>query len=256
MDDSDPLATLLSQVLVAFTIELDNEFEHQISAAGAHAHFLVSLVMWSNFMRFVPDGGLPVRELSARACVAKGAPHPSLPGMERWGYVRLERDPADTRPKPPRADWIVRATGHGRTAQEVWRPLPAVIEDRWRARFGAEVIEQLRDSLGAVAQQIDVELPAYLPVLGHGLVPAHFDDSRPVTVRDAGAADLPALASQVLLAFALEFERESELSLAIVRQRAACARRRRGCARARSSAPDRCVERGDQRDGRLPGSSR
>jgi DNA-binding MarR family transcriptional regulator len=210
----DPLPALLSQTLVAFTIELDNEFEQQIVAAGARPHFLVSLVMWSNFMRFVPDDGLSVRELSARACVAKGAPHPSLPGMERWGYVSVERDPAETRPKPPRADWIVRATRHGQKAQEVWRPLPNVVEERWRARRGAKAIEELRAALGSIAEQVDVELPAYLPVLGHGLVPAHFDDARPAPERDL-PTDLPALLSQVLLAFALEFERESELSLAI-----------------------------------------
>jgi DNA-binding MarR family transcriptional regulator len=211
----DPLPALLSRALVAFTIELDNEYEHRIGAAAARAHFLVSLVMWSNFMRFVPEAGLSVRELSARACVAKGAPHPSLPGMERWGYVRVERDPTDTRAKPRRADWIVRATGHGRKAQEVWRPLPAVIEERWRARCGADAIEELRAALGSIASQVDIELPAYLPVLGFGLVPAHFDDARPAPGRSDLPMDLPALLSQVLLVFALEFERESELSLAI-----------------------------------------
>jgi hypothetical protein len=47
-----PLPTLLSQVLVAFTIELDNEFEHQMPhrttiARQGRGPWLVSLPMWS-----------------------------------------------------------------------------------------------------------------------------------------------------------------------------------------------------------------
>jgi hypothetical protein len=60
--DQLPLSALLSQVLVAFTIEFDNEFEHQVphrttnhgSATGS-VPWLVSRVMWSNFMQFVDE---------------------------------------------------------------------------------------------------------------------------------------------------------------------------------------------------------
>lgn len=44
-----PLSALLSQVLVACTIELDNEFELRMSEAGAPGARL-SLVVWSNLM--------------------------------------------------------------------------------------------------------------------------------------------------------------------------------------------------------------
>ncbi|MBW3588674.1 MAG: hypothetical protein KY429_04580 [Actinobacteria bacterium] len=57
------LATLLSQVLIAFTIEHDNEFERQMMASP-YRPILVSMVMWSNFMRFVPAEGISVRDLS------------------------------------------------------------------------------------------------------------------------------------------------------------------------------------------------
>jgi hypothetical protein len=61
-----PLSTLLSHALTAFTIEFDNEFEHRMphrttnrgSTAGSrHAPWLVSMVMWSNFMQFVGERG-------------------------------------------------------------------------------------------------------------------------------------------------------------------------------------------------------
>src|ERR1700680_4170484 len=67
-----PLSTLLSQVLVAFTIEFDNESERQMqhrttnhgSTAGSlHAPWLVSLTMWSNCMRFIGREGMRVGEL-------------------------------------------------------------------------------------------------------------------------------------------------------------------------------------------------
>lgn len=66
-----PLSALLSQALVAFVIEFDNEFEHRTphrtSDHGAtqgspSAPWLVSMAMWMNFIRFVPDTGTTIRE--------------------------------------------------------------------------------------------------------------------------------------------------------------------------------------------------
>jgi DNA-binding MarR family transcriptional regulator len=213
-----PLTSYLSQLLVAFTIELDNEFEQRTahrttrgSAAGSRGGpWLVSLVMWSNLMRFVDEPGVGVRELSEQGG--------NLAGMERWGYVVVEPNPADPRPKPPRRDWVVRPTARGRRAQEVWRALFEVIEDRWGRRFGDEEIAALRESLVALVGRLDLQLPEYLPVLGYGLR-AKLPKDGPMQPALAGGVvsrpPLSALLSQVLLAFTIEFELESELSLAI-----------------------------------------
>jgi DNA-binding MarR family transcriptional regulator len=217
-----PLSTLLSQVLVAYTIEFDNEFEHQMphrtttSKPAADARggpWLVSLVMWANFMQFVGEEGLTIGELQRRARVVKL----SLAGMERWGYVVVAPDPADGRPKPPRRDWVV-PTAKGRRAREVWRPLFDVIEERWQTRFGKNEIDGLRESLSAVVGQFDIELPEYLPVLGYGMIAEVPPHGYVPAVRDRRVPPrlhLPTLLSQVLLAFTIEFERESDLSLAI-----------------------------------------
>jgi DNA-binding MarR family transcriptional regulator len=217
-----PLSALLSQVLVAFTIEFDNESERRMphrttnhgSAASLDAPWLVSLVMWSNCMRFVGKDGVPVGKLEDLARTST-----NLNGMERWGYIVVEPDPADRRSRPPRSDWVIRATPAGRKAQEVWRPLFGVIEKRWQERFGKGEIDQLRESLGALVSRIDVDLPDCLPILGHGL----FSRGPDATRRTAGGRGdrldsrlpLSALLSRVLLLFAIEFERESDLSLAI-----------------------------------------
>jgi DNA-binding MarR family transcriptional regulator len=218
-----PLPTLLSQALVAFTIEFDNEAEHLLphrttrhgSKPGSlHAPWLVSMVMWTNCMRFVGEGGVSVAALEKLARTKT-----NLNGMERWGYVTVERDPSDTRPRPPRSAWLIRATGAGRAAQEVWRPLFGSIETRWQERFGKSEIDDLRESLRALVRLIDANLPDCLPILGYGLFSKGPDEqgrspAEPQAEEVAGLV-LPALLSKVLLAFAIEFERQSELSLAI-----------------------------------------
>jgi DNA-binding MarR family transcriptional regulator len=218
-----PLPTLLSQVLVAFTIEFDNEAErlmrhrttkHGSTAGSRNAPWLVSMVMWSNCMQFVGEEGVRVGELESLARTTT-----NLNGMVRWGYVVVEPDPSDSRAKPPRSDWVIRATSAGRAAQEIWRPLFAAVETRWQARFGKDEIDRLRESLWGLINQFDVELPDCLPILGYGLFSRGPDHERRAQDgrKDSVGSSLPlaALLSRVLLAFAMEFERESEVSLAI-----------------------------------------
>ncbi len=221
MDSRVPLPTLLSYALVAFTIEFDNEFEHRMhhrttrhgrTAGSLHAPWLVSLAMWSNCMRFVGEEGVTVRELERLARTKT-----NLNGMERWGYIVVAPDPADRRPKPPHSDWLIRPTPAGRKAQEVCQPLFVVIEKRWQERFGNDVIDHLRRSLSAVVAKIDIELPDCLPILGYGLRSIDSEYKQRSAGEPDSAASLPlsALLSKVLLAYAIDFERAAEVSLAI-----------------------------------------
>ena len=190
------LPTALSQALIAFTIEFDNEFEHRIehhtgNKAGGGV-WLTSMVMWSNFMRLIPAGGVALRAVEANGRIT------NLGGLQRWGYISVEP-----------ADQTVRLKPGGRRAQEVWRPLAGEVEQRWRERFGDAAIDELRQALSSVA---DPALPLYLPVLGYA------DGMRAGHVRGAPGAvaeDLAALLSQALLSFTLEYEEESALSLAV-----------------------------------------
>ena len=217
-----PLSALLSQALVAFTVEIDNESEHRMphwttnqgaAAASLGAPWLVSLAMWENCMRFVGEKGVTVSELQRLARTTT-----NLNGMERWGYIVVEPGPADRRSKPPRGDWLIRATPAGRKAQEIWRALFGVIEQRWQVRFGKEEIAQLREALHALLRRIDLDLPDCPPMLGYGLLrkdPEYVRKAPGVNEEDFSSLPLSALLSPVLLAFAIEFERESNLSLAL-----------------------------------------
>ena len=216
-----PISTLLSQVLVAYTIELDNEFERRFEEAGGGAR-VVSVVMWSNFLRFVGDG-IAVGELLDAAGLQKGRMLSTLGGMERWRYVFVASAGARQPPQAKRDgwgsarglrnDWVVRPTPAGRTAAAIWPELFDEIEARWQERFGADAVDELREALQAIVALIDVELPEFLPVVDgkNGMVA----DLPPREKRGAAVdvSRLAVLLSQVLLAYTLDFERESELSL-------------------------------------------
>jgi DNA-binding MarR family transcriptional regulator len=226
MDGRVPLPTLLSHTLVAFTIEFDNEFEHQVphrttnhgSTAGVrHAPWLVSRVMWSNFLRYVPEEGTTIGELKRLLPMPDKSMQNWVTRMSQWwGYVAVEPKLAGNSSRRNSPDALVRPTAGGRKAIEVWRTLDKVIEDRWRERFGDDAINRLGESLSAIVSQIDLELPHGLPILGYGLY-SQIPENTQSSPGESVIAKLPlaSLLSQVLLWFAVEFERESPVSLAI-----------------------------------------
>ncbi len=213
------LSSLLSKALVAFTIEFDNEAEHRLphrttnhgaTPGTLYAPWLVSMVMWFNCMRFVTEEGITVWELERKARTPT-----NLAGMQRWGYIRVAADPADPRPKPPKSAWVVRPTIGGRMAQKAWQPLFAEIEKRWEERFGTATIKGMLESLGSIASQLGPELPDCLPILGYGLSHADRLARQPIASAVDRAHAIPGFLAKALLAFALEFERRSTVSLAI-----------------------------------------
>jgi DNA-binding MarR family transcriptional regulator len=219
--DSLPLPTLLSYALVAFTIEFDNESEHQLphsttshgSTPGAFPKpWIVSMVMWFNCLQFVGEDGITVGELEQLARTPT-----NLDGMRRWGYIYLSPPPGKKSAKP-QSSWFIRATPAGRKAQEIGRPMISTIENRWYDRFGKAEISQLRRSLSTLASQLDPSLPDCLPILGYGLT-AKLPrlKQKPVAPNNTAIEQfpLPSLLSKVLLAFTFDFEHEAQVSLAI-----------------------------------------
>jgi methyltransferase (TIGR00027 family) len=222
-DGALPLSALLSQALVAYTIEFDNEAEHRLPhrttshgtsgpGDGAPTPWLVSLAMWETCMRYVTGEPITVGDLEARARTGT-----NLDGMRRWGYITIDgtaRKVHKTRPGPAA---VLRATAAGLRAREIWRPLPGFVEQRWRERLGADQLGRLRDPLTSMVSRLDPGLPDCLPILGAALR-SHRPDPRLPPRPDGTAPEalpLSALLSRVLLAFALEYEREARLSLAV-----------------------------------------
>ena len=222
MPDRLPLSTLLSQVLIAQTIELDNEFERRLAESGESAR-VTSVVMWSNFLRFVGDG-IAVGELLDAAGLPKARVLSTLGGMERWRYVFVASSTAAGPPKEKRdgygsarglrGEWLVRPTPAGRATQEIRPALFDEVDERWRERFGSGTVGDLRGSLEAIVGRLDVDLPEYVPVVAgtDGMVAGFTPRPR---ADAATPSQLTILLAQALLAYTLDFETGSELSLAL-----------------------------------------
>ena len=217
--DSLSLSALLSQALVAFTIESDNEAEHRMphrtqdygASAQGDGAWLVSMVMYENCLKFVGEEPITVAELE---CLARTGTN--LDGMRRWGYITIDGTAKKIHKTRPGAGAVLLATPKGLQARQVWTPIVGLTEQRWRERFGAEQVGRLQDALREVAARLDPGLPDCLPILGANLTSRGPDPTLPPRPSPADPDTLPlsALLSRVLLSFALEYERESALSLA------------------------------------------
>jgi DNA-binding MarR family transcriptional regulator len=169
--------------------------------------------MYLNCLQFVPEQGIGMRELERLART-----RPNWDGMRRWGYIYFAPDPTDPRPRPPKWAWLVRATSKGQIIQDMMRPLLLEIEQRWCERFGKSAIRELRTSLVAMLRTLPSGLPDCMPILHYSLVcegPEPEDRGNVPRESDLASLPLPNLLARVLLGFALEFERESPVSLAI-----------------------------------------
>jgi hypothetical protein len=142
--------------------------------------------------------------------------------MERWRYVYVAPPPADEPPKTKRdgygsaralsSDWLVRPTPAGRVTQKIRPALFDEIDTRWEERFGFDTVGELRLSLEAIVGRLDLDLPEYVPIVAGSDGMTAGVESPP----RSGATvprHLTALLAQVLLAYTLEFEAESEVSL-------------------------------------------
>jgi DNA-binding MarR family transcriptional regulator len=215
-----PLSALLSQALVAFTIECDNEFDHQMphrttrfgaTPGAADAPWLISMAMWAHCLRHVPEEGIPALELARRAQLSRRGAEMMLARMGRrsWGYLEV----APERAGPARSAWVVRLTPAGRQAQQIWAPLTDVVSTRWRVRFGASAVDGLQGVLSTLVGELGVPLPEFMPITelggGWGVRPPSAGADG---VGSGADASLPALLSGLLLAFGAELERTSGIS--------------------------------------------
>jgi len=223
------LSSLLSQVLVAFTVEFDNEFERRMAESG-YVGARLSLVAWSNLIRFIPENGISVRDLTLRSLAEPRQVKLMLGCLERWGFLALHAEAKADQDLPLRAErlvpgnlrdgwgsgrgigagWQVRLTAKGQKAKETWPPLFDEIERRWQARLGTGKINLLRQSLQAIVARAEVELP-------QGLMDVR-ERSKGFPAKRASDTQhfsLPTLLSQALLMFALQFEPKSNAPLAL-----------------------------------------
>lgn len=220
-----PLPTLLGRALGAFA--------HHYDSARGEDRSIPQLAVWANALRGLDAEGTDQRELGRRTVISKRVAEVVVSRLERRGQVSVEAKAIPGRRGRAR---IVHLTPNGRAARDAAARLVDTVQEDWRQRFGNDGIVQLREALATVVNQLPVELPHYVTGYGAGdpsvtggdyvledpgppRIPAHGQDW-PVVIREPGgtAADLPmpALLSQVLAAFAIDYERERLGHLSVV----------------------------------------
>ena len=190
-------------------------------------------MLWSNFFRlFVDTDAQTMRELPALARISRRAMRVLVGGLEKEGALVVE-------PSGPKAAKVARLTPHGRWAHDAWAPIPDEVERRWVERFGKERVSELRSSLEMLVAQLDFEHPHFplnygaadssvtggvaVPAKpGNPPIPAHGTDWVPVVRvgRDGDTTSglsLPALLSQALVAFTIDYEQARIGSLSLGR---------------------------------------
>ncbi len=163
------LHALLSQLLVAFTVELDNHFELQIGQAG-HPGARLSLIVWSGVVRFLAQGAISVGSLAQQAASPIDPIKFQLGCLERWGFIYFDsggHHPLVRRDgwgsgRGIRADWTVRLAPRGIVACQIWPPLLPLIERRWEQRFGETSVNRLRRASQRILGGEPIALPDLL----------------------------------------------------------------------------------------------
>ena len=208
--ERQPLSTLLSHAFAAF--------DHRLAELRSPTQ--PSLGIWSNVLRAIPDDGLNRRDFSKRTVLSKRAASGVLRDSERLGWLAVEK-------KSPRTTTL-HLTAPGRQARDAIAALIQDLEADWEKHFGSKRMAALHDALAALVAQFDIELPwcltGYGPAdasitggnhiaakAGPPRIPHHGQDW-PVVPRernsDVSHQPLPALLSQALAGFTIDYERE------------------------------------------------
>jgi hypothetical protein len=140
-----PVSELLSRLLVAYTMEFDNEVERRLphrtsrgpAAGRTGVPWLVSQPTWANFLDLL-DEPAPLKVLPAELV--------NIGGLQRWGYLTVG----------PGADAVATLTATGVAANRVFREVARLIDTRWTDRFGP--------GLAAALPAVDPALPRHLPM--------------------------------------------------------------------------------------------
>ena len=212
-----PLPTLLGRAIGAFTLDYDQ-------ARGKH-HSIPQLGTWANVLRVIDAEGTDQRQLARRAVISRRAAEVVVTRLERYRQVAVEKQAIEGKRGKTK---LVQLTASGAAGTALAGARVDTVQADWRQRFGGDAVDQLRDALSAVVDRLPVELPHYPAGYGAGdpsvtggdyvpedpgppRIPAHGQDW-PVVLREPGSdtrhLPLPALLSQVLAAFAIDYERE------------------------------------------------
>jgi len=160
-----PLSALLSQALIAFTLDFDAAINKGRRAA-ALCDPVPTLAMWANVLRFVGEQGVDERRLPELSGISRPVVHSFVACLERHGWVTVRPARVDKHAK------IIQMTARCAKYAASWRAVVDRIEARWRKRFGAATIDALRGALESISTESEEALPHYpMPQAQRGATP-------------------------------------------------------------------------------------
>ena len=158
-------------------------------------------------MRAVPEEACPGRVQTVSPSEAATRRDAALADVE------IASGPRRAAAKVPRRDWRITPTAAACGRSSVWRGLPQEIEARWAERFGTDAIGGLRSDFEEIVAALALaDLPQWLTSHYGGYAGEKLEWTREPPAGDLGEwpLDLSALLSQVLQAFALAYEADSD----------------------------------------------
>lgn len=206
-----PLPVLLTHALTAFT----HEYESVISRHG-----MPRLEVLSNVLRVVPRRGITQKEFEQRAIVATRTARVVVRNCIELGWLELNKDSHQGKPK-------LALTEEGASMRKIGARRTSRVESIWSQRYST-TFDRLKSTLASIVSEFELEFPHYVTgygpadesLTGGAYLPSEEGPPRvpgrgaewPVVVRQADdrakSPPLPALLSQTLTQFALDYEAE------------------------------------------------
>ncbi|MGH9405071.1 MAG: hypothetical protein ACRD3D_04445 [Terriglobia bacterium] len=185
--------------------------ERAYIAEGAGEGRMPSLNYWANLLRALDEAGIDRRELPAMVRLSKRAVRSRILQSVRNGWVEELR--------AGRSWATVRLTSGGSDIAAGWKSLQDAAEERWQATIGVERTARLRGALEKLVSALPLEYPHYPAGYGAADPSITGGNGRDWTAVPRARGDtvshlpLSALISEVIVAFAMEYEEKSPVAL-------------------------------------------
>jgi hypothetical protein len=205
--------SLTSPTLPSLLWMLLAELERTYNDIGAARDGIPSVDLWANLLRCLDETGTERGALPALVRLSRRAVRARVAFAVRHGWVEEE--------KTDSGRTVVLLTVRGAAVASRWKLLQAAAEEQARARIDIELTGRLRTALETVAVKLPLEHPHYPASYGAAdasITGGPGQDWKAVPRDPDGSVSnlsLLALVSQVLVAFAIAYEKMSPVALSL-----------------------------------------
>lgn len=189
------------------------EIEQFMISEGAGSKQLPSLDLWSNLVRVIGESGTNRSDLPNLTLLSKRALRSRISAAERQGWIQVQKS-------GPGFDRLF-LTPRGKVAARRWKELHNIAGKWWQSKIGLARANKLRSLLESGVAMLPLEHPHYPASYGAADATITGNDGQdwkavPRENRDTVCGlPLTALVSQLLVAFAMDYEKMSPVALSL-----------------------------------------